>query len=102
MCSAVANVRFGPKADTAAIRETERDRQPRPNRGIKLLTACDLTATRAAALDLQQADELARVGLCQVEYQASNWLGGLDPVDRYFTILTVTFGHPGHSKVRLS
>jgi hypothetical protein len=61
MCSAVANVRFGPKADTAAIRETERDRQPRPNRGIKLLTACDLTATRAAALDLQQADELARV-----------------------------------------
>src|SRR5262249_6488670 len=44
-------------------RETERDRQPCPNRGIKLLTAagCDLTATRAAALDFQQADELARV-----------------------------------------
>src|SRR5215475_8843020 len=44
-------------------REPERDRQPRPNRGIKLLTACGcgLTATRAAGLDLQQADELARV-----------------------------------------
>jgi hypothetical protein len=41
-------------------------------------------------------------GLFQVEYQASNWLGGLGPVARYFTILTAMFGHPGHSKVRLS
>jgi hypothetical protein len=51
------------KSGHSYYRETERDRQPRPNRGIKLLTAagCDLTATRAAALDLQQADELARV-----------------------------------------
>ena len=51
------------KSGHSYYRETEWDRQPRPNRGIKLLTAagCDLTATRAAALDLQQADELARV-----------------------------------------
>src|SRR6476619_6914599 len=51
------------KRGHSCYRETERDRQPRLNRGIKFLTAagCDLTATRAAALDLQQADELARV-----------------------------------------
>ena len=51
------------KSGHSCYRETERDRQPCPNRGIKLLTAsdCDLTATRAAGLDFVQADELARV-----------------------------------------
>jgi hypothetical protein len=69
---------------------------PGPETRLKLIAAdYDVMAMRAAALDLQQADELARAF-------ASNWLGGLDPVARYFTILTVTFGHPGHSKVRLS
>ena len=40
------------KSGHRCYRETERDRQPRPNRGIKLLTAsgCDLMAMRAAAL----------------------------------------------------
>ena len=51
------------KSGHRCYRETERDRRPRHNRGIKLLTAsgCDLTATRAAGLDFEQADELARV-----------------------------------------
>src|SRR5262249_30638418 len=54
---------LGQKRTHSCHRETERDRQPRPNRGIKLLTAsdCDLTATRAAGLGFEQADELARV-----------------------------------------
>jgi hypothetical protein len=91
------------KSGHSCYRETERNRQPRPNRGIKVLTAagCDLTAVRAAALDLQQADQFGK-GLCQVGYQASNWLGGLGSVARYFTILTAMFGHPRHSKVRPS
>ena len=63
--------------------------------------AGDLMAMRAAAFELQQADELAR------SFAKSNTkrpIGSADlaPVARYFTILTVTFGHPGHSKVRLS
>jgi len=60
------------KSGHSCYRETERDRQPRPNRGIKLLTAsgCDLMAMRAAALELQQADESARP-FAKFEYQAS-------------------------------
>jgi hypothetical protein len=46
---------------TYALQQAMSALPPRPNRGIKLLTGCDLTATRAAALYLQQADELARV-----------------------------------------
>src|SRR5262245_39187577 len=44
------------KSGHSCSRQTERDRQPRPNRSIKLLTAsdCDLTATRAAGLDLSK------------------------------------------------
>src|SRR5262245_19159572 len=61
--SARASSNGGGNANTSWYCETERDRQPRPKRGIKFLIAADrdLTATRAAALDLQQADELARV-----------------------------------------
>ena len=61
--SARASSNGGGNANTSWYCETERDRQPRAKRGIKFLIAadCDLTATRAAALDLQQADELARV-----------------------------------------
>jgi hypothetical protein len=47
----------------AAIAKLSGIGKPRPKHGIKLLIAadCDLTATRTAALDLQQADELATV-----------------------------------------
>src|SRR5215475_9313367 len=71
MCSAKGYVRFTPNSDIDCVFRHVRfgfaklsgiDNRAL-NRGIKLLTAsdCDLTATRAAGLGFEQADELARV-----------------------------------------
>jgi len=53
MCSAIADVRFGPIAD---IRAAKRHVRFIPESGRFLVR----TAMRAAAFELQQADELAR------------------------------------------